>query len=212
MRLRQSQSMKRVCSAINRKGFSLVEVVLATSIFVLLAAALTGNIMYGQESSVLAGSRTRAVFLAEEGLEAVRNIRDADFANLVDGTYGLATSSNEWSFSGSSDIRGIYTRSITISSVDGDTKNISSQVTWQQNPQRTGTVVLDTYLTNWQETVVPADPNAACTSYCNDQGRTLGTCRQNSKQCSKSGEVYIPGGDSTCTAGPGADTCCCSPF
>lgn len=211
MKTGQSQSMRKVCSVIKMGGFSLVEVVLATSIFVLLVTALAGNIIYGQESSVLAGGRARAVFLAEEGLEAVRNIRDADFANFTDGTYGLATSSSEWNFLGSSDVRGVYTRSITISSVDADTKSVSSQVTWQQNPQRTGTVTLNTYLTNWQETAVPVDPNAACTIYCNDLGRTFGTCRQNSKQCSKNSEVYIPGGDSNCTA-PGANVCCCSPF
>ena len=212
MKLEQLQSIVKVCLITKKPGFSLVEVVLATSIFVLLVVALAGNMIYGQESSVLAGSRVRAAFLAEEGLEAARNIRDNNFASLVDGTYGLATSSNEWIFSGSSDVRDIFTRTVTISTVDADTKNVSCQISWQQTPQRTGTLSLATYLSNWQESVTPPDPNADCTSYCNGNGRVIGTCRANTKQCSVNGEVYIPGGDSNCIGGPSVDTCCCSPF
>ena len=130
-------------------GFSLVEIVLASAIFVLLVSALIGNLIYTQESAVVAGARARAVFLAEEGLEASRNIRDAAFANLVDGNYGLASSSNQWIFLGTQDVTDIYTRQIQISTPSANRKQIVSQVTWQQTPQRTGTVSLTTYLTNW---------------------------------------------------------------
>ena len=105
-----------------QKGFSLVEVILASSVFILLATALVGSYLYGQESTALAGNRARAVLLAEEGLEAVRNIRDegaeGSFGTLTAGTYGLATSSNQWIFSGGSDATSIFTRTITITYVD----------------------------------------------------------------------------------------------
>ena len=52
------------------KGFSLVEVLLAVSIFGLLLLFLTGGLIYGQQSTALSGARARAEFLAEEGLEA----------------------------------------------------------------------------------------------------------------------------------------------
>lgn len=133
----------------NQKGFSLVETVIAGSILSLLAGALVGAFLYGQESTSLSGKRNRAVFLAEEGLEIARNIRDSSFSDLVDGTHGLSTSSNEWIFSGASDNRDIFTRSLTISSVDANTKQIISTVNWQQNDQRVGTTTLITYLTNW---------------------------------------------------------------
>jgi len=133
---------------INR-GFSLVEAILSVAVLSLLVTAAIGAIVYGKESSSLSGARARAVFLAEEGLEGTRNIRDASFANLVDGTYGLAATSGQWTLSGLSDEQGVFTRQITISTIDVNTRQVTSQVSWQQNPQRVGSVTLDSYLTNW---------------------------------------------------------------
>lgn len=136
-------------------GFSLVEVILASSVFVLLVTALIGAYLYGQESTALAGNRARAAMLAEEGLEAVRNIRDADFTILTSGSKGLVISSNQWMFSGGSDVADIFTRSTVISPVGGaasNKKNVTVDVTWQQNSQRTGTISLVSRLTNWQAT------------------------------------------------------------
>src|SRR3989339_1628826 len=101
-----------------QQGFSLVEVILSTAVFVLLVTALVGAYLYGQESTALAGNRARATMLAEEGLEAARNIRDANFSNLSDGTHGLVISGNQWTLSGSSDVTDIFTRSISISIID----------------------------------------------------------------------------------------------
>ena|SRR3989344_3495125 len=134
---------------VTNRGFSLVEVILASSVFILITTALVGAIIYGQESTVLSGQRAQAVFLAEEGLEAVKNIRDDDFSNLIDGTYGLQVVGGRWNIAGSSDVIGNFTRQITISPINSDTKKITSTVTWQQNLQRSGSVSLDTYLTYW---------------------------------------------------------------
>jgi hypothetical protein len=139
--------MKREWSVTN--GFSLVEVILAGSIFMLFVSALIGALIYGQESTVLSGSRVQAVFLADESLEAVRNIRDEDFANLSDGSYGLQIVGGNWNLAGTSDTVGIFTRQINISTIDVNTKQITATITWQQNAQRQGTVSLTTYLTYW---------------------------------------------------------------
>ena len=130
----------------------MVEVILATAVFGLLVTALVGAYLYGQEATALAGNRARAGMLAEEGLEATRNIRDAAFANLVDSAgSGLSTAGNQWGFSGSNDISDISTRQIDVVTIDAyKRKDITSTVTWQQNPQRTGNVAVTTRLTNWQ--------------------------------------------------------------
>src|SRR5262245_8976897 len=135
-------------------GFSVVEVLLAATVFGFLVAALSGAIIYGRSSTVIAGDRARANLLAEEGLEAVRNIRDHAYTNLVDTTptAGLAQSSNQWVFSGASDVTGIYTRTITISSVDSTRKLITSTVTWSAGGI-SRQVSVSTYLTNWQATL-----------------------------------------------------------
>lgn len=157
MKLKRLQSIQKDLSVIkffgNQKGFSLLEVILAGAIFVLIISALAGVLIYGQESTILAGKRTRAVFLAEEGLEAIRNIRDNNFSSLVNGNYGIAISGGQWSFSGTQDTTDVFTRIETISTIDADRKLITSNITWQQNLQRTGNVILETYLTNWQKVV-----------------------------------------------------------
>jgi len=130
-------------------GFGLGEVVVAVAVFVVFVVVFTAALIVGKESSALAGARGRAVLIAEEGIEATRNIRDAAFSNLSDGTYGLAISSSTWTFSESSDTVGIFSRTITIATIDSNTKKVTATVTWQQNPTRTGSVKLDSYLTNW---------------------------------------------------------------
>ena len=192
-------------------GFSLVEVILATAVFGLLVTALVGAYLYGQEATALAGSRARAVMLAEEGLEATRNIRDAGFSNLTDGTYGLSTSGNQWGFSGSSDTNDIFTRQVTISAIDSKRKQIACTVTWQQNPQRTGSVSAATYLTNWIAAAGGGAPPASCNDFVQSVGFSAGTCRANVIQCTNNGEVYLPLGDPFCTGGPSVDTCCALP-
>lgn len=191
-----------------QSGFSLVEILLAVSVFGLIVMALVGSLIYGQESTALAGERSRVAILADEGLEAARNIRDAGFSNLTDGTHGLAISSNQWTLSGTSDTTDIFTRSLAISSVDANRKQVIATVTWPQTPQRSGTVTLTTYLTNWNK----ATPISSCDIYCQSLGTyTTGTCRENTQQCTNNSETYESGGDAYCTGGENADTCCCKP-
>ncbi len=131
-------------------GFLLVEILLASSIFMLFMTAFSGAFYYGIQSSTLAGDRARAITYAEEGQEAVRSIKNVNFANLVDGTYGLSYSSSTWNLVGSSDVSGIFTRQITISTIDANRKNVSVSVTWQQTPVRSATITTNARLTNWK--------------------------------------------------------------
>jgi len=139
----------------SNSGFSLVEALLAIAIFALVVTTLSGALIYGQQSTALAGSRSRASFLAEEGLEAVRNIRDENFANLTDGIHGLAIVDNKWQFSGSQDVTDSFTRQIEIVTINANTKKITAKVSWQQDLVRTGQIILETYLTNWRQAAPP---------------------------------------------------------
>lgn len=151
--------MPRVWSRIKafQRGFSPVEVLLAATVFAFLTTALIGAIIYGRSSTANAGDRVRAVQIADEGIEAVRNLRDAAYANLTDGTYGLTQSGNQWVLSGSSDVTGIYTRQITLASVDATRKTVTATVTW---PQGTSTAQVNTTsrLTNWLAAITPPAP------------------------------------------------------
>ncbi len=150
MKLEPSRSMPKAWLTTNSKGFSLVEVMLASAVFALLVTALVGAYLYGEEATALAGHRARAVLLAEEGLEAARNIRDSSYASLTAGTHGMLISSNQWGFSGASDITdSFFTRQVAVTTIDPDHKAITSTVTWQQTPSRTGSITLTSRMTNW---------------------------------------------------------------
>ena len=147
--------MQKVSSTIKlrnlrQSGMSLVEVLLAIAIFAVVVTGVIGAIIYGQESTAVAGARERATKIAEEGIEAVRNIRDSGYSNLpVDGTYGLVISGGVWTLSGASDITDIFTRTVTLSTIDSRTRNVTVDVTWTQTVQRPGSISVNTYLTDW---------------------------------------------------------------
>lgn len=127
----------------------MIEAILAASLFLLTASVFAGALIYSQQSLFSAGSRSRAVFLAEEGLEAVRNIRDADFSNLDGGTKGLTIQDNIWKLTDEPEDIDIFTRQIEISTVDENTKKVSSIVNWDSLFHESNSVTLTTYLTNW---------------------------------------------------------------
>jgi len=134
------------------KGFSIIEIILSIALLAIVITAIFGSIIYGQQSTQIAGGIIRATFLAQQGIEAVRNIKDSSFSNLVSGTYyGLAVNNGIWVFSGVSDVTDIYLRQIYIADgTDSNRKIVTSTVTWQKTLQRIGTVQLTTELTNWR--------------------------------------------------------------
>jgi prepilin-type N-terminal cleavage/methylation domain-containing protein len=193
-----------------KSGFSLVEIILAIAIFSLLLSGFSGLYLSGQEATMLAGNRAQAVLYAEEGLEAVRNIRDENFMNLNDGTYGLGTSGNQWVFVGSQDSQDIFTREIKISAMGIDKKEVEVVVSWQQNLQREGEVSLKGRLTHWMEEIIDPDPDPqTCEEYCMPlPPYTGGVCRQNARQCERNDQVYESGGDLFCPGSPNTHCCC----
>jgi len=138
----------------NKSGFSLVEIIIAIAIFsIIVAGGLTGFIpvlnQNRQSTEVIQASR-----LAEEGLEAVRSIRDRNFALLSEGNSGIGISNNLWNFSGVSDITGKFTRQISlVSTTDPDVWQVKSLITWNYNPSETKQFSLETILTNWRKSI-----------------------------------------------------------
>lgn len=145
--------MQRVWLHIRRQdGFSPVEALLAATVFGMVVVAIVGAIIFGRTSTATSGERQRATLLAEEGVEAVRNMRDAAYTNLADGTYGLAKSGNVWTLSGSSDTTGIFTRSVTISAVDTGRKTVTANVSWPYGTT-SSQVSVSSRLTNWTSSI-----------------------------------------------------------
>ena len=154
--------------SINTSGFSLIEIIIAIAIFsIIIAGGLTGFIpvlnQNRQSNEIIEANR-----LAEEGLEAVRSIRDRDFNLLSAGNKGIGVSSNLWNFSGTNDVSGKFTRQISITAAnrdvggtlinsggttDPDTWLIKSLITWNYSIGDTKQFSLETILTNWRKNI-----------------------------------------------------------
>lgn len=139
----------------NQSGQSLIELLIAMAIFTMAVTGLSFLVIDSYASGRLAQEITAANFLAEEGLEAARSIRDHNWNGLAPGSYGLATSTeNTWIFQGSSEdlssqLKDGATRVITVEDLGSDRKKIVSTVFWKFSEDRPQEVSLVTYLTNW---------------------------------------------------------------
>lgn len=141
------------------KGQTLVELLVAIGIFVIVVTGLAYFILDSYTSGRLAEEMIIANFLAEEGLEAARSIRDNDWLALNVGEHGLAISGNNWIFSGTEEDVGDLlkggTRKVIIedlSPADPDRKKITSRISWEFTPARLQNVQLVTYFTNFAKT------------------------------------------------------------
>jgi len=77
------RSIRKVPSTI-KEGFALVESGLSNRFAIHNFRLVNQRFCLVRRASITNGARTRAGMLADEGLEAVRNIRDENFTNLTD--------------------------------------------------------------------------------------------------------------------------------
>lgn len=152
------------------RGFGLLEIVIATAIISGTLFSLSYVFLISNKLAAESGNKVRANFLAEEGLEALRLLRDASWtSNLselnINTTYYLSfdTAASAWSIGASSQafIDGLFARTVTVENVnrdandniassgtnDPDTRKFNVSVAWSERAGTT-TVIVSTYLTD----------------------------------------------------------------
>lgn len=145
-----------------------MEVIIALAIFSLIAAAMATMVLGGSAALIQGGEQTEAEAFAQEGIEAVRAIRDRAWNELIYSRSGIAASSGQWIFKGASstDSWGKYTRVIDFFDVcrdisdeivncpsgqkDLQTKKVAVNVTWDIRTNVKNEVKQIAYLTNWR--------------------------------------------------------------
>src|SRR3989338_403871 len=159
--------MKNINLKLNN-GLTLVEVVVATSIVLVFLLALFAVSNLYLRTVFLNTKSVKATFIAEEGLEALRFLRnvswDANIATLSNDTdYGLVLDSGSWEATTTNIyIDNTFERFAVLSAVyrdvfndivssggtlDPDTKLVTGTVSWN-NGSATTTKVISTYLAN----------------------------------------------------------------
>lgn len=152
----------------NSYGFALIEVMIAAALISVVTISLLSYAQKGLGLSTRSIGQIQATLLAEEGAEAVKTIRDANWTNIsgltLDTNYYLSydNSSNVWSLNATpSVIDGMFTRTVVVSAVtrdsnydiassgttDAGTKKVTITVSWQ-SPEGLNTKVLSLYIAN----------------------------------------------------------------
>ena len=149
------------------KGFGLIEIVIAASIISTAVISLSYVLVLSNRLSARSSDEIRANFIAEEGIEVMRFLRDkgwnSNFALLSPSTIyyiSFNTITSKWATTTSNPglLDGLFDRTIKVSSVnrDGDDNitlvggvldegslKITSKVKWPY-----GTTTVETYLSN----------------------------------------------------------------
>ncbi len=160
-------SKLKVALTKHNKGTSLLEIIVAVAIFGLISSAMVSMVIGGLGTVSRGGRYTEAEALAQEAIEAVRSIRDGAWNEIVYNQSAIATSSDEWIFSGEGTTEqiGIYTRTISFSDVcrnslddivdcpgdyvDVHSKKVTVVVEWEVRSGVINTIKRVSYLTDW---------------------------------------------------------------
>lgn len=141
------------------RSFTITELLIALAIFAVVASGIIFVIIDALEAGRASKDRTIANALAQEGLEAVRSIRNRDYSELVAGTYGLAQSGNQWILSPIAEIiQNRFTREIIIENYAFNEKKITSKINWELRAGRTLKINLVSILSNWKEYIPTVPP------------------------------------------------------
>jgi len=159
-------------------GFGLIEVIVAMGIFVIIAVTGATTVVHTLAVNRLGDEETEAYLFAQEGIEAVRSIKNQGWLTPFLGTNcasgcGLSSGGGSWAFSGSNNTLSAgggrnYTRTVTVEqaqrdgsgnivdsggTADMDLYKVTSTVNWDFTTARNNTVSLITYLTRWEKPV-----------------------------------------------------------
>ncbi len=129
--LKQKNNNRKLLSLLN--GFTLVETLVAISIFTVSILGLMSVLSSGISSTIYAKQKMAASYLAQEGIEYIRNIRDTDVLYMGGGDwFSFNVALDSLNFFPSSDVS--FTRRIQKIPVLGNSDEIKiiSEVSWRQ--------------------------------------------------------------------------------
>lgn len=206
------------------KGQLVLEVMIATTIFSLVGFTMIQLILFSFIGIRRGINQVKAQALSQEGIEAVRAVKNRDWDSLVAANYIAEDSAGEWVLSsGSEDQIGNFTRTISISdvyrdnnynisesgSLDEYTKLVEVETEWETENGNLNSVKRTEYFTNWW--FPQYDGYFSVSEFCESFGSYLsGSCHQNEQQCINDGGIHQSEGDAIyCLGGSDSDTACC---
>lgn len=158
----------RAPRALRERGQSIIEILVVMSLLVIVgvgASVLVSGVFIGRLRTT---EGAEALALAQEGIDAVRSIRDGAWNENTFTQSGVTISGGQWVFlgEGTDETIGQYTRTITFADICRDAsdditacpgtytdvhiRQATVTVSWDVVPGVTTSVESVTYLTNWK--------------------------------------------------------------
>lgn len=146
------------------KAFTLIELMLAITLFSIYSLAffqLSLTVIQYDASTEL---EYEALNYAQEGIEAVRQMRDRNYLLVSNGDHGLSLTNDTWSFVAAPErIDNFFDRTVTVEDVyrdtnnnmsesgtfDPETKKVTSLVEWDERSVIPRSISIESYLANW---------------------------------------------------------------
>ena len=118
---------------IEKSGSTLVEVIIAMMLFTMVAFPIITMVLGSHTGTLRSEDSLEATALAQEGIEAVRAIRDYDWDDVEVGIHGLTSTGGYWDLSAEidEDLLDKYTRRIEITDISSYKKEIIVTVGWE---------------------------------------------------------------------------------
>lgn len=141
---------------VSRRGGLLLEAVLSIAILSLFLSGIALSMVLGERSTISGGDRVRAVFIAERNLEGVRYIRDENFSAVGSGSFSVEFAVPDgWLLHTGSTLttEDGYETWVDITQASDELWEVASHVEWDFGNTRSGSIVLNTYLSNWRKTL-----------------------------------------------------------
>lgn len=154
----------------SRQGIGIVEIMTAVALAAIFFTAIYSLVIFSLRATGKNVRGLEALYLAEEGVEAVRFAKneswDANIAPLANATtYYPVISGGEWTLSAVNPglVNGVYTRTVTLQEVhrdvnddisaagvvDSGTRKITVKVTWTETGGAPAEKIIETYVTDF---------------------------------------------------------------
>jgi hypothetical protein len=119
--------------SVHKKGVTVVEILIGVSLFTLIVVFITHALALYFSTGSLLQEKTKALYLAQEGQEVMRYLRDEDWTTLTDLTVGTAyyfdvATTTMATTTVPEIIEGVYTRSVVLENAyrDGNDDLVAS--------------------------------------------------------------------------------------